>query len=105
MGIGLSAAGFLDGMDIRNTRNMLRYVRGIQAGRPVRTRRRISEQQRRLVTGLRLVEGVPLSILQSRLTDLQPLLEAGILLIHRNRLSVAPDSVLMLNEILGRYVL
>lgn len=105
MGIGLSAAGFLDGMDIRNTRHMPRYSRGIQAGRPVRTRRRIPEQQRRLVTGLRLAEGVPLSTLQSRLNDLQPLLEAGILLIRRDRLSVAPDSVLMLNEILGRYVL
>ncbi|HDP95458.1 MAG TPA: radical SAM family heme chaperone HemW [Candidatus Aminicenantes bacterium] len=105
MGIGLSAAGFLDGVDICNTRNMPRYIRGIQAGRPVRTRRRISVWQRSLITGLRLAEGVPVSTLQSRLNDLQPLLEANILLIHQGRLAVAPDHFLMLNEILGRYVL
>jgi len=105
LGIGLSAAGYLDAVDYRNTRRMSRYRRGILSGRPVRMRRRISGEQRKLITGLRLSEGVPISTASSRMTALGPLLEADILREARGRLAVSPDHMLMLNEILGRYVL
>lgn len=104
-GIGLAAAGFLDGIDLRNTGRMPSYCRGIRTGRPVHSRRRIAPEQRRLVTGLRLTEGVPISAVQSRLDALQPLLEENVLYIAGNRLAVTPDRMLMLNEILARYVL
>jgi len=105
LGVGLSAAGYLDGLDFCNTKRMNRYAQGIQAGRRIGRRRRIPAAQRRLATGLRLVTGVPVETAAARMESIQPLLGADIMRIRNGRLSVAPDHMLMLNEILARYVL
>lgn len=102
---GISAAGYQQGVDYRNTPHLERYKKAVSSGRTSASKRRFPRDIRRLVTGLRLTEGVPCEAFAGRSEVLASLLESGILFQKRENISVAPKKLLLLNEILARYLL
>lgn len=102
---GISAAGYLQGIDYRNTGNIGRYKKAIRSGRTSATKRRFSQEIRRLVTGLRLTEGVGIEAFSGRQETLTTLVDSGIIILKKGKAAIAPEKRLLLNEILARYLL
>jgi oxygen-independent coproporphyrinogen-3 oxidase len=105
VGIGASAAGYLDGADYRNISNLDRYGAAVRQGRLPQVKiKQMDPAQRRVITGLRLLAGIPASAFASfpRQTDF--LLREGFLCRRGRNIAVPPDKILLLNEILGYFV-
>lgn len=103
--VGPSAARYLDDWDEQNTADLERYMKSLSQGKPPPSRRRkIPRPFRRIMTGLRLSEGLP----ESAFSDFQQatrfLHENGMLIKKRKRISVHPDKQLLLNEILHYFL-
>lgn len=105
LGIGLSAAGFVGGVDYKNTVTFERYYEQINAGqRPQEELNHPNIALRKIITGLRLLEGIPVEYFKPFLKETEFLLAGGILVQNKNNIAVQPDKILVLNEILAYFL-
>lgn len=105
VGLGPSAAGYLDGMDYRNFPDLKHYGAAVWGGKLPQARiKQMDPAKRRIITGLRLLGGIPASAcdLFSQARDL--LMAEGFLVRRGPAISVAPEKILLLNEILGYFI-
>jgi len=105
VGLGPSAAGFLDGQDYRNCSDLNKYSAGVQCGKlPLLKTRQMDPAKRRIITGLRLCAGIHASAFKSFSVATDFLLSEGFLVHRGPNIAVAPEKILLLNEILGYFV-
>ena len=105
IGMGLSASGFETGMDYRNARSFNGYFKKLSAGElPVVETRRRDGDLRRIVTGLRLMEGISGRCFEKYPRQLDFLLSNRLLVRRGDKISVASGKILLLNEILGYFL-
>ena len=115
LGIGAGAAGWVDGVRIKNTPSPRRYMTSVAAGRADRVEEERPDPQTQLgdalAVGLRLREGLDVNALGDRLEIdvrealgpvLDDLVAAGCLEWHGRRLRVAESSILVTSELLVR---
>lgn len=104
IGVGLSASGFENGLDYKNTTSFPRYYSLIEAGQKPRVEiNQPNAALRKIITGLRLVAGIPVSSFQYYPEETTFLLNNGILVEKNGNIAVHPDKILLLNEILSYY--
>ena len=60
--------------------------------------------KRRIITGLRLLDGIPASAFSSFSAATDFLLAEGFLVRRGNNIAVPPEKILLLNEILGYFI-
>jgi len=105
VGLGASAAGFLDGRDYRNHADLNKYGAAIQAGKlPLARTRRLDPAKRRIITGLRLLAGIPATAFKPFSSAADFLLAEGFLVRRGGNIAVPPERMLLLNEILGYFI-
>jgi oxygen-independent coproporphyrinogen-3 oxidase len=105
IGLGPSAAGYLDGLDYRNYSDLHKYSAAVRNGKlPLVKIRQMDPAKRRIITGLRLLEGIPASALESFSAPSDFLQSEGFLVRHGRNIAVPPAKILLLNEILGYFV-
>ncbi len=105
VGLGPSAAGFMDGIDSRNCPDLNQYGTAVGSGRlPLVNPRQMDPGKRRLITGLRLLAGLPASAFKGFAGSTDFLLREGFLIRRGGNITVPPDRILLLNEILGYFV-
>ena len=105
VGLGPSAAGFLDGHDCRNISDLNRYGAAIGAGEPPQVKtRQMDPGKRRIITGLRLLDGIAASAFARFPDETSFLLREGFLARRGRNIAVPEEKILLLNEILGYFV-
>jgi oxygen-independent coproporphyrinogen-3 oxidase len=105
VGLGPSAAGCLAGGDYRNVSNLDRYAAAVTQGKlPLLKTRPLDPCKRRIVTGLRLLAGIPAPAFRAFSAETAFLLQEGLLVRREKNLAVPPEKILLLNEILGYFV-
>ena len=105
IGLGLSASGFEDNMDYQNNDDLYDYMGKIKRHcLPIKSLKRMDLAQREIVTGLRLIRGLPLSSFHEREQVLDQLVVDNLLLKTQNRVKVNPEKILLLNEILQQFL-
>lgn len=105
IGIGPSAAGYLDGIDYRNCADLKRYNACLDSGkRPQLKTSQMDPAERRIITGLRLLTGIPASAFKSFSAPADFLLSEGFLIRRGSHIAVPPEKILLLNEILGYFI-
>jgi putative oxygen-independent coproporphyrinogen III oxidase len=105
VGLGPSAAGFLDGRDYRNVSDLRRYSEVLVRGRlPEARTRQLNADRRRIVTGLRLLKGIPASAFSPFPDETSFLLREGFLARRGRNIAVPEEKILLLNEILGYFI-
>ncbi len=105
IGMGLSASGYENGLDYKNTENLEEYFAKINAGcLPQAEANRGDTHFRGIAVGLRLLEGISVTHFEKYPGELELLLSNGFLLRRENKIAVAPEKILLLNEILTYFV-
>jgi len=105
IGLGASAAGYLDGVDYHNCSDLKKYGAAVAGGKlPQIKTRQMDPDQRRIITGLRLLDGIPDSAFKPFSAPTDFLLSEGFLVRRGQNIAVPPDKILLLNEILGYFV-
>lgn len=105
VGLGVSASGFTGGVDYRNVGDLKRYREKVEAGcLPVEEENRHDVALRGIITGLRLLEGVPEGCFAGYSGVLDFLIKNRMLVRRGGRIAVARGKILLLNEILGYFV-
>lgn len=105
IGLGASASGYGQGVDYRNRAGLAGYLTRLEGGKmPATTRRRIDPRIRRIITGLRLTDGIPAASFDHFPDPLRFLLENGMLIRKKKNIAVPPEKILLLNEILGYFL-
>lgn len=103
--VGPSAAGFLAGRDYRNVADLERYGVAVRSGRlPEARSKPLDPAKRRVVTGLRLLEGIPASALDPFREQADFLLKNRFLVRRGKNIAVPERKILLLNEILGYFM-
>ncbi|MGE5340046.1 MAG: radical SAM family heme chaperone HemW [Candidatus Omnitrophota bacterium] len=104
IGTGLSASGFEHGLDYKNTVKLKVYFDKIDQGvLPKVDVKRQNPSLRRIVMGLRLLEGIPEAYFNDYKEELDFLLDNHMLIRHEGNISVNPEKLLILNEILTHF--
>lgn len=105
VGIGLSASGYEEEVDYKNTENLKRYFEKIDAGQlPQTEAKKRDPTVRSIVMGLRLLEGIPITNFENYPEQLEFLLSNGLLICKGNKVAVNPGKILLLNEILMYFI-
>jgi len=105
VGLGPSAAGYLDGADYRNLSDLNRYGAALQGGRlPQVKTKQMDAAKRRVITGLRLLAGISASAFEPFPAATDFLLSQGFLCRRGRNIAVPPAKILLLNEILGYFI-
>jgi oxygen-independent coproporphyrinogen-3 oxidase len=105
IGIGPSAAGYLDGTDYRNISDLKKYASAVGSGKlPLARTKPLDPAQRRIITGLRLIEGIPAPALEPFAANRNLLLSEGFLVRRGRNIAVPAEKILLLNEILGYFI-
>lgn len=106
IGLGPAAAGYIGGKDYCNTPDLKSYCDHLARGRLPKNRASlIPERQRVLVTGLRLLQGLPADCFAGRETEMEFLLAEGFLRRRENGFIAVPgERILLLHEILQRLI-
>jgi len=98
---GLSASGYEDGVDYKNTVRLNEYFELIDDNKlPIAERQRMNTVERRIITGLRTTRGVLKEYFSDYETVLNMLLKEKILQENDGRISIVSEKILLLNEIL-----
>lgn len=102
IGLGPAAAGYIVGLDYRNYAGLKSYSEQLARGRlPVSRENLIAQDRRALVTGLRLLDGVPADYFQGREAEMEFLLVEGFLRRRESGFIAVPgEKILLLHEIL-----
>ena len=105
VGIGASAAGYLEELDYRNYSDLKKYGAAVQGGKlPLARTRRLDPATRRVITGLRLLAGIPASAIQPFAAHADFLSQEGLLIRRGRNIAVPPAKILLLNEILSYFI-
>lgn len=105
IGLGLSAAGYPDGKDTKNTEDLEEYFSKIQDNQLPRGPVTAPDPAiRDIITGLRLPEGLPAEHFKHHQKPLDFLLENNFLVKSNGHIAVPPDKLLLLNEILSYFL-
>lgn len=105
VGIGLSAAGYEEEVDYKNTGGLKRYFEKIDAGQlPQTEAKKRDPDVRSIVMGLRLLEGIPITNFESCPKQLEFLLSNNLFIRKGNKVAVNPGKILLLNEILMYFI-
>ncbi|MCX6557201.1 MAG: hypothetical protein NTW95_07215, partial [Candidatus Aminicenantes bacterium] len=105
IGLGPSAAGFLAGRDYRNHADLKKYYAPLEQVKLPQTRtKQMDPAKRRIITGLRLLSGIPASAFKSFSAPTDFLLSEGFLIHRGPNIAVPPEKILLLNEILGYFI-
>lgn len=105
IGVGVSAARYEGGVDYKNTEKLEEYFEKIAVGQlPQGETDRRDKTVRAIVTGLRLLEGVPVGHFDEHAEAMGFLLAHGLLIHRGDRVAVNPRKLLMLNGILEYFV-
>jgi oxygen-independent coproporphyrinogen-3 oxidase len=105
IGLGPSAAGFVDGVDYRNCADLKEYNAALGNGKlPLVITKQMDPAKRRIITGLRLLDGIPASAFKFFSTPTDFLLSEGFLVRRGPNIAVPPEKILLLNEILGYFI-
>jgi oxygen-independent coproporphyrinogen-3 oxidase len=105
IGLGASAAGYLGGRDYRNIRDLRRYGAALTHAKLAEARtRQLDPAKRRIITGLRLLEGIPSSAFAPFSAASDFLISEGFLARRGRNIAVPAERILLLNEILGYFV-
>lgn len=105
IGLGPGAAGFPAGMDQRNCSDLKKYGAAVAAGKlPLLRTRQMDPALRRIITGLRLLDGIPAPAFKSFSAPTGFLLSEGFLIRLGDKIAVPPEKILLLNEILGYFI-
>lgn len=105
IGLGASAAGYLNGCDYKNFSDLKKYYTAL--GKGILPEQKIPPLQpdlRRVITGLRLLDGIPASAFKPFSIPTDFLLSESLLIRRGANLSVPPKKILLLNEILGYFI-
>jgi oxygen-independent coproporphyrinogen-3 oxidase len=103
--LGPSAAGFLDGHDYRNVADLKMYGAALAAKKlPETATRQFAPAKRRIVTGLRLLAGIAASAFAAFPAETRFLLDEKLLVRRGRNIAVAPEKILLLNEVLGYFI-
>ncbi|MCP4148266.1 MAG: radical SAM family heme chaperone HemW [bacterium] len=103
-GFGLSASGYEEGEDYKNTTDFSSYFKAIENHRlPRQESSRGNPELRRIIMGLRLLEGLPERYFENYREQLDLLLPEKILILKDGRIAVNPQKILLLNEILSEF--
>jgi oxygen-independent coproporphyrinogen III oxidase len=105
IGIGPSAAGFLGGIDYRNRANLQKYQAALDRGElPQIKTGQMDPARRRIITGLRLLDGIPAAIFKPFSSQTDFLIDEGFLIRCGRNIALPQDKILLLNEILGYFI-
>jgi oxygen-independent coproporphyrinogen III oxidase len=105
IGLGASAAGFLAGRDYKNFPDLKKYFAVLDGNLlPEQKTKLLHPPLRRLITGLRLLDGIPASAFKPFAANTDFLLREGFLVRCNKNLAIPPQKILLLNEILGYFL-
>ncbi|MCK4835926.1 MAG: radical SAM protein, partial [Candidatus Aminicenantes bacterium] len=105
IGIGLAASGYENETDYQNLDQMDLYIDSISQNKlPVKEVNTLNPVNRKIVAGLRLLEGVSLSSFQYHKKELEFLLTENLLIKVGKKIAVNPEKILLLNEILAYFI-
>jgi oxygen-independent coproporphyrinogen-3 oxidase len=105
VGIGPSAAGFLGGRDYRNVSGLKRYGAAVLGRKlPQVKAKPLDPAKRRIITGLRLLGGIPVADFKTFSAAAVFLLQEGFLVRRGKNIAVPAEKILLLNEILGYFI-
>jgi oxygen-independent coproporphyrinogen-3 oxidase len=105
IGAGVSASGFEKGEDYKNTVKLNEYFAKIDKGEiPCSEIERSKPGLRRIVMGMRLLEGVSAEYFDEYKKELEFLESNGMLIRLGDHIALNPDKLLLLNEILTYFV-
>ncbi len=105
IGLGASAAGYVNGRDYKNFPDLKKYCAALDKEKLPQTRiKQMDPDKRRIITGLRLLEGIPASAFKSFPAATDFLLTEGFLVHRGKNLAVPPEKILLLNEILSYFL-
>ena len=105
LAIGVSAAGFVNGVDYRNTASLRAYTTMLERNRlPENVLDAPVGRLRPIVMGLRLLDGISSEAFQGYENEVKALSEDGFLVERRGNIFVPPKHILLLNEILARFL-
>jgi len=105
MALGLGASGFEESRDYKNYADFPSYYQSIEEGKlPIQESSFPDLKIRRIVMGLRLFQGIHRSAFEDYPGPLEMLLANGVLIRSGKNLAVAPEKMLLLNEILTYFL-
>ncbi len=101
IGVGLSASGYENGIDYKNTENLYEYFELIKEKKlPIKEKSQIIKMDRHIITGLRTSKGVKINHFKKHQETLKMLLKEQILIERNGYISIKNNKILLLNEIL-----
>jgi len=105
IGIGLSASGYENQIDYKNVAMLEDYLKIISRNAlPVKETHRFNQELRRIVVGLRLIRGIPVSNFKNFKKELEFLISNDLLKQENHNIFVNPGKILLLNEILLNFL-
>ncbi len=117
LGFGCGAHSTRDGVRWKNLSSTAEYIAAVGAGSPLAAERRVLSRQEQfedaMFTGLRLSEGVDTSVVGSRYDtdvwarfgeELDPFLEAGLLIYDGPRLRLTRQGMLLANDVMAVFI-
>jgi oxygen-independent coproporphyrinogen-3 oxidase len=105
IGIGASAAGYLNGRDYKNFPDLKKYYAALEQGKLPQTKtKQMDPARRQIITGLRLLAGIEAAVFKPFAVATDFLLAEGFLVRNGPNLAVPPDKILLLNEVLGYFI-
>jgi oxygen-independent coproporphyrinogen-3 oxidase len=105
MGLGISASGYLEQLDYKNVSTLDQYRELLGRGQfPTGEQNRYSRDVRSIITGLRLIGGIPEQLLNSYPEAKRLLMSQNYLKTAAGRVFIPPGKLLLMNEILGYFI-
>jgi oxygen-independent coproporphyrinogen-3 oxidase len=105
IGIGLSASGYENDIDYKNVNAMNEYLMMISRNiLPVKESQKFDQELRKIVVGLRLINGIPISNFTNFKKELELLISNDLLRKNNLNVYVNPQQILLLNEILINFL-
>lgn len=105
IGAGVSAAGYMNGIDYKNTTDMEAYLDALKLHTlPPSEETEPDPELRAIVTGMRLIDGIPASCFDRHPEEVNFLLSNNMLIRRDGNISVSPAKLLLHNEILTHFM-
>jgi oxygen-independent coproporphyrinogen-3 oxidase len=105
IGIGLSASGYENCIDYKNVDTLEEYIMMLSRDTlPVKESLKFDLTLRKIVVGLRLMNGIPISNFKNLKKKLELLLSHDLLKKNKHNVCVNPEKILLLNEILLHFL-
>lgn len=105
IGVGVSASGYENGRDYKNTDDLEEYIKKIEGNiLPIKEVNKIVPAVRKIITGLRLLDGISITNFKFNQKELEFLLSNNLVIKNKNKIAVNPKKILLLDEILSYFI-